>query len=157
MYSKQNCFLIAFHSAAAAKSLVIQVSSHTSNCTSAKWVGDTITLQTREDKNPFILTHLKPSEHCVIQMQPEMRKLLRFVWLLLEKTQPGDGDGGGLETELRQVSSRGIATDASGQEWGVFKDHLSCSRQDQWLGTRLYRKVFGFIAQAFPTPKHEQR
>lgn len=59
--SKQKCFLIAFPSAAAGESLVIQVSSHSSNCTSARRAGDTITLGAREDEKPFIWIHLKPS------------------------------------------------------------------------------------------------
>lgn len=31
-----------------------------------------------------------------MQKQPERRKLLRFVWLLLEKTQSGEGSGQGM-------------------------------------------------------------
>lgn len=38
-------------------------------------------------------------------MQPEMRKLLRFVRLLLEKTQSGEGNGQGwaVEAESKQA------------------------------------------------------
>lgn len=112
--------MIAFHSAAAARSLVIQVSSHTSNCTSAKRVGDAVTLPARQDDNPLISIHLKPSEHCRFQTQPETRKLLRFVWLLLEKTQPGEskgqGMGGGKQAGSSHCGGSGVVRDASRRE-----------------------------------------
>lgn len=42
-------------------------------------------------KTQLFLIHLKP-----LQKQPERRKLLRFVWLLLEKTQSEEGRGQGM-------------------------------------------------------------
>lgn len=51
-------------------------------------------------------------------MQPETRKLLRFVWLLLEKTQPGDGNGKGWEAEAESKQADPGAGGSGKQEVG---------------------------------------
>lgn len=119
--SKQKCFLIAFPSTAAAKSLVIQVSSHSSNCTSARPAGDTITLGAREDEKPFLWIHLKASAQPSFLTLPGTRKLLRFVWLLLERAQPGEGHGQG----LGGAGGGGVGSQSGMEREG--RDGKSCS------------------------------